>query len=272
MTFFGGCPSSLRHGQHAYTLLEIAIMLIILGLMIGGVVMGQSLVHAAERRSVIEDIERFNFAVKSFLTVYQALPGDMPDATSVWGSANPDPETCKSTPSIGKETCNGDGNGRIRDYIDGATYYEMFRAWQHLVNAGMIDGFYNGVADPLCSFCLTAGVNVPKSYLQDAGYLLSWLGSIPSGDPSQFAGEYGHTYEFGRQTPGSWSGGPVMSPDEAIYFDIKLDDGKPGTGNVRGPKSTAELSPGCTTSDDPSTATYVKSEDNLCTVYFLADF
>ena len=84
----------------------------ILGLLVGGVLAGKSLIRAAELRSIITDYNKYQSAVLAFRDKYFALPGDMTNATLFWGKNNaacPGATGTAATPG----TCNGDGSGQI---------------------------------------------------------------------------------------------------------------------------------------------------------------
>src|SRR5579872_3494939 len=92
--------------QKGFTLIELSIVLVTAALIIGGVLIAQSLIHNAELQSVISDIKRFQNAVVLFKEKYKYLPGDMPNATNFWGSDTSCPNTpYTATPHTA--TCNG---------------------------------------------------------------------------------------------------------------------------------------------------------------------
>ncbi len=129
--------------KKAFSLVELSIVLVILGLLTGGILAGQSLIRAAELRSTMADISRFSTAVRTFQDKYFALPGDMNNATRFWGSAGgtgSDAACMAFTTS--PATCNGNGEGWIETAIIAAD--ERFLAWEHLANAGLIEGSYTG--------------------------------------------------------------------------------------------------------------------------------
>lgn len=101
--------------DRGFSLVELSIVLVILGLLTGGILAGQSLIRAAELRSVITTTDRYQAAVYSFRDKYFALPGDMRNATSFWGDQATGPSACADagitdgTPG----TCNGNGDGLI---------------------------------------------------------------------------------------------------------------------------------------------------------------
>jgi prepilin-type N-terminal cleavage/methylation domain-containing protein len=78
---------STRYASRAFSLVELSIVLVILGLLVGGVLSGQSLIHAAELRAVTTEYQKYMTAVRSFKDKYFASPGDMNNATSLWGVA-----------------------------------------------------------------------------------------------------------------------------------------------------------------------------------------
>src|ERR1700722_15466804 len=67
---------------NGFTLIELSIVLVIIGLIVGGVLVGQDLIKAAEVRAQISQIEKYNTAVNTFYGKYQAIPGDMNIATA----------------------------------------------------------------------------------------------------------------------------------------------------------------------------------------------
>ena len=74
--------------KRAFSLVELSIVLVILGLLVGGVLSGQSLIAAAALRSVTTQEARWVAATQTFRDKYFALPGDMNNATSFWGRMN----------------------------------------------------------------------------------------------------------------------------------------------------------------------------------------
>src|SRR5580693_9186033 len=79
-------PSSKSSLTAGFTLIELSIVLVIIGLIIGGVLVGQDLINAAQARAIITDIERFNTAANTFESKYGCLPGDCVNATNFFGT------------------------------------------------------------------------------------------------------------------------------------------------------------------------------------------
>lgn len=283
---------SLHAANHAFSLVELSIVLVILGLLVGGILTGQNLIHAAELRSVTKDIERFQSAVYTFRDKYQALPGDMPNAVRFWGAqaggtADGIDSTCagldETSPATGKPTCNGDGNGQIGIY-GWTNKHETFRAWQHMANAGLIEGTYAGVRFSSGNAVTEPRWNLPGTKINNAvGFNLTWLGQRTSGaygtGEYYYDDHYGNTIVFGKK--GGWHGtgwvGGVATED-AWNLDTKMDDGKPGTGDIKtliynsaGDNSSSAL---CANNTDPSLAEYdvANTDSNACALIFKMGF
>jgi prepilin-type N-terminal cleavage/methylation domain-containing protein len=124
-----------------FTLIEISIVMVIIGLIIGSILVGRDLIRAAEIRSVASDKEKIVTAVNTFRNKYNCMPGACPNATDFFG-ANPAgcPIPPGSQPST--QTCNGGSTGRIGYSSD----YEPYYFWQQLAAAGLWPGIYRGTA------------------------------------------------------------------------------------------------------------------------------
>jgi len=105
-----------------FTLVEVAIVLVIIALILGGVFKGQALIDNARVRSLSTEVSGIQTAWNSFQERYRSIPGDFPKAsTQIDSAASP-----------------GNGNGRI----DGSQ--ERAGVWQQLSLAGFISGQYDG--------------------------------------------------------------------------------------------------------------------------------
>lgn len=243
-----------QKNRHAFTLVELSIVLVILGLLVGGILGGQALIHASELRAVTTEYQTYKNAIGSFKEKYASLPGDMYSAVSVWGvqaGATTDGPTvaCRSltstTPSTDTRTCNGDGNGVIN--FDNTMRHESLRGWQHLANAGMIEGSYTGV--PTASNRDAAGENIPASKFQPGGWKLRGMASAATADT--FEANYGTTLEYGGPLLIK-TDTPLMTPEDTYNIDTKMDDGLPQSGTILGYKYAALAD--CATSTDDAYA------------------
>ena len=117
--------------QQGFTLVEIAIVLVIIGLLLGGILKGQELINSARVRNIADTNSGIQAAYFGFIDRYRAVPGDMKQA--------------QAKIAIGSDTMNsgGDGNGRL----DGTDpWQEASALWEHLWKAGFIQGSYDGNA------------------------------------------------------------------------------------------------------------------------------
>jgi prepilin-type N-terminal cleavage/methylation domain-containing protein len=179
--------------QNGFTLIEIAIVLVIIGLLLGGVLKGQELITGARVRNLIQQQDGVKAAYFGFLDRYRALPGDYSSATA----------------NIPGTTGQGDGDGQIEG---GATApVESILAWEHLAKAGFINGsyVYSGAVAPSDSS------NAKNPY---AGYM-----------QLIFDGVYGAT-GTGAATRHNLKTGPNIPVEIVAEVDRKVDDGAPGTG------------------------------------------
>lgn len=121
------CPS-LPARQSGFTLIEIAIVLVIIGLLLGGILKGQELITQGRIRNVANDFQSMTAAINLYQDRYRALPGDDAGAAARWTAT-------------GSTTTSGNGNGQIEgDYnsTDATTESRLF--WQHLRLAGLVGG------------------------------------------------------------------------------------------------------------------------------------
>lgn len=249
--------------RSGFSLVELSIVLVILGLLTGGILSGQSLIRAAELRSVSTDFQHYQTAVQTFRDRYFSYPGDMPNAVKFWGTAGVCPGTV-GQPSSDVTTCNGDGDGKV-DNPGSGLGNELFRFWQHLASSGLIEGSYAGVANSSTASAThnLPGFNSPKSKLPDAGFGLYYVGAIDASSLRYFPGNYGNVVYFGKTQPTIGSPTqPILSPEEAWNIDTKMDDGKPAVGNLviweEMPGSTATE----TCSDLPPSSTNPLNDSN----------
>ncbi len=237
--------------RHGFSLIELSIVLVIIALLVGGVITGQSLIHAAGLHTVSNDINKNTVALNSFRDKYMALPGDMPNATAFWGT---DAGGCGAWHAVTgptTATCNGNYDRMIA--TSAFSLDERFLAWQHLANAEMIEGKFTGKSADSGNNTPARGRNVPQNKVRDSYWVIFWGGPIDSADANFYEGDYRNMSWLLRGT-----GGGALSPQDMLSIDIKSDDGKPALGKIRTLKKTSVYSPNCTT-DDTTSASYVGS-------------
>jgi prepilin-type N-terminal cleavage/methylation domain-containing protein len=119
----------MKRYNQGFTLIEIAIVLVIIGLLLGGVLKGQELITGARVRNLISQQDGIKAAFFGFQDRYRALPGDYASAST---NIN-----CGASPCF-----NGNGNGQIESGATGAVAHEEALVWNHLTGAGFLNGSY----------------------------------------------------------------------------------------------------------------------------------
>jgi prepilin-type N-terminal cleavage/methylation domain-containing protein len=262
--------------RQGFTLLEIAIVVTIIALIAGGVLSAQTIIRNAQLREVISEYDRHLKAISEFQSKYAYLPGDFNNAQNIWGTASGCP-LGNPNDAPQKATCDGNGNGVIGVSNGDASLVndgEWYRAWQHLANAGFIDGVYNGAFGLNGPNTGNAGINIPASKLSGAGWTLAFLlASTNSGDSSFWPDSYGHILIFGSTSfSGAPDYGPSLTTSEAIDMDNKIDDGKPSRGKMRARLEFS--SPSCVVQEpspnqDTDVYASTSSNKNICSIFFL---
>ena len=206
----------MKKTQSGFTLIEIAIVMVIIGLLLGGVLKGQSMINSAKVRSLNNKIDGISAAWFAFQDRYRALPGDMIGANAA--------------AQIGNGILaaqGGDGFGTVNTGIESGFL------WLHLAGAGFISGSYSGAAAPGPAGnvyeCPTGSLGVCPDNGFGLGMEISFSAvSFPA--PAAAA----NTLYTGSNIP------VVL----AAELDRKIDDGIPITGAVRGGASNGAL-PAC---------------------------
>ncbi len=207
--------------KRGFSLVELSIVLVILGLLVGGILAGQSLIRASELRSVSTDFNKYQTAIHAFRDKYFGLPGDLRNAFSFWGTLAGCTNAWVKDSAAG---CNGNGDSQIA--ISG--YGEEFRAWQHLALAGLIEGSYTGLHTGAEG---VIGTNVPASKIGGGFSIGYWNPNNYIGWPATTSRNYLH---IGRFFTSELPISAILRPEEAWNLDTKLDDGKPATGRIIG--------------------------------------
>ena len=184
--------------QQGFTLVEMAIVLVIIGLLLGGILKGQELITSARVRNIADQNSGVQAAYYGFIDRYRQVPGD-------WGQAN----AVQSIPGV---TTGGNANGRL----DGSPVWtEALALWEHLSKSGFIQGNYiGGTAAPTQNDTNLAPRNAFNGFLvlfQSSDY---YNDATPSAKLNLVLG----------------AGIPVNVLAE---LDRKIDDGLPQSGVVR---------------------------------------
>lgn len=228
--------------RSAFTLVELSVVLIIVGLLLGGLIVAQDLVQLATMRRTLAQYESFNTAVHSFAVRYGGLPGDLRiDLASAFGFLARDG-------TFG----NGNGDGLISSVCNSgsASRYqrsdlESLAFWHDLARAKLIDWVPTGDSTLYFSPCNLLSETNGDGYLPRAA-LSTGATWAPFEDGS--SNSYVLAKVIGLGPPFSYSAASAaVTAVIAARLDRKADDGAPLTGNV----TALDLSVGLTTLATP---------------------
>ncbi|HZM47130.1 MAG TPA: prepilin-type cleavage/methylation domain-containing protein [Burkholderiales bacterium] len=183
--------------QRGFTLNEIAIMLVIIGLLLGGVLKGQELLTGARVRNLISQQEGVKAAYYGFIDRFRALPGDYSLASANISNV--------------AATANGNDNGQIRSIGGGDSINEDIAVWDHLSKAGFIEGSYTYAAG--AETAKSAPTNLYGRFIKLIYDNVYGTGTLT----------VRHNIKSGNQVPSAILG----------EIDRKIDDGNPAGGNFQ---------------------------------------
>jgi len=195
--------SNRNPSQAGFTLVEIAIVLVIIGLLLGGILKGQEMINQARIKNAINDFNGITVAVTSYQDRYRFLPGDDPNADTRWTVQAP---------------AKGDGDGVMKGNYNftvtaaPTTLQESNLFWQHLRIAGFVPGITTGNGSGSQPMNAASGI-VGVQNAVNAGVGLGFIGPIICSS---------------------------NIPDKvAIAVDTQMDDSNSQTGQVRAQAQTA---------------------------------
>ena len=193
----------MKRNQSGFTLIEIAIVLVIIGLLLGGVLKGTEMINQAKIKNVISDFNGVQAAFYGYQDRFKAMPGDDRGAAARWGAG----------------TASGDGNGQLAGpynfqlAVAPTITEESNLFWQHLRAAGFIPGATTNIESgiqPTNALTGLLGVETATG-VAGTGLGLSGLIICSSNLPAKIA----------------------------VAIDVQLDDGDPARGQVRGMRQAA---------------------------------
>jgi len=208
--------------EKGFTLVELAIVMIIIGLLIGGVLKGQELVSNAQVTATISQIKGIDAAVSTFNDKYNALPGDIPNA----GVRIPNCTAENSCLPGGGDQ----GNRRIDGAPDAAQDNEAIAFFVQLSKSDLITGITSSRGNVF-------GGTLPASDV-NGGFHIGYSRGTSENDFANIeditdvrAGHYLVMTGIPRNAIGNES--VNLTPNQAQRIDTKLDDGNGDDGSVR---------------------------------------
>jgi prepilin-type N-terminal cleavage/methylation domain-containing protein len=199
----------MKRVQKGFTLVEIAIVLVIIGLLLGGILKGQEMITQAKIKNVMADFSGISAAYHGYQDRYRAIPGDDPKATR-W--------------TVPPGVVAGNGNGVVAGVYNfgcatpGTT--ESCHWWDHLRRSGFVSG--SGASQPFNAVTGIIGVQTGDG----------------AATPATVLGGFGSLIVCSANIPDKI----------AIAVDTQMDDGAIAAGTVRGQLNTAGPNPTISTS------------------------
>jgi len=203
--------------KDGFTLVELAIVIVIIGFLVAGIAAGSNMIKQAELRSLVTDLQAYQTAYNNFLGRYNKVAGDMDVASAYFPN-------CAATGA----NCNGNGDGVI-DHTAVLGTNETRGAWRHLSEAGMIGAGISVIADlETLPGSLDIGTRAPSSKKSGAGFMMvagnfALLGNA-GGTASVFA-DATNAVMIGTAVASAGLAGGALTAEEAFNIDQKLDDG-----------------------------------------------
>lgn len=214
--------------EKGFTLVELAVVMIIIGLLIGGILKGQEMIANAQITSTVAQAKALDAATSTFRDQYNAFPGDMANATTrLVGCAAP--------------CANGTGDGRVGLNVgaaaalnnEGAYYFNQLRTADLITGLDGSNTLSFGQALPSAS--VGGGYMVGHSAVGGTGFTATEL------RPSHYL------VLTGQVVASSTAGSGILTTSQAARIDRKMDDGQANRGSVVSETSAAACRTGGTT-------------------------
>ncbi|HEV3010231.1 MAG TPA: prepilin-type N-terminal cleavage/methylation domain-containing protein [Burkholderiales bacterium] len=179
--------------QGGFTLVEIAIVLVIIGLLLGGILKGQEMITQAKIKNVVADFSGVSAAYYGYQDRYRAIPGDDPNAATRW--------------TVAPAAVAGGGNGVIQGKYNSQTDADESRKWwDHLRRAGFVSG--SGYSQPFNALAGIIGVQTGDAGTPTIGPAMGGISGLMVCSTN-------------------------LTDKVAIALDTQMDDGAPEKGTVR---------------------------------------
>ncbi len=280
--------------KSAFSLIELSIVLIIIGLLIAGITGGASLIKSSELRSAMGEARGYAVAVNGFYSQYNYLPGDY--ATAVGGAIASSTSTAAYTGSAASGQ-----NGRIEYNTTSVGTYlsESVAAWDQLSKSGAIDGIAN-LTKAAVTTAQVPGTHMPSSKIKNGGWHFDYRVNVGTTSNTDYSSAVAAVYEGVAAAPayqnvvvltgtiaaasstdttaikntlvnGSNLAVAVLTGPDAMSIDTKIDDSYANAGKIRG--LNAGTSTTCYTASASSNVSYAvaSSASKVCALTFQVD-
>jgi len=221
-----------QNKQAGFSLIELAVVLVIMGLLIGGILKGRDLIESARLKRVVSQLNEYRLATNAFVDKYDSLPGDFSQASHL----------------IQSDLRNGNGNG----IVEGAGLApdgEALAFWSHLAAAGLIGSPGLPEDQNKGEF----GKGAPATSLGG--------GFTVENNPHGLSGVW---FILGKKNR-DHGDGALLTPTQAMSLDKKMDNGYPTSGKVRAFDGSDVAPHACITDRGDYN---VQNEEPACVLFF----
>ncbi len=187
----------MRKNNSGFSLVELSIVVVIIGVIIGAITYIQSIREKAESRAIIAEMGEYKNAISAFRDKYKYRPGDHPDAGRYFTSDD-------------NADTDGDGDGRW----DTATERDVM--WPQLYQAGFISQKLSGTGA-----ASEPGVNRPESRVGGGWTIIDTLDIDPPGAVTSI--KYHFVLRYGQPDGTEDLGNPSLNIEKHRYIDAKID-------------------------------------------------
>ncbi len=240
----------IRRKEEGFTLVELAVVMIIIGLLIGGILKGQELITNARVTSTASQLEAMGAAYNGFRDKFNAIPGDMLTATNRIEACGAQVVSC----------FNGTGDGVLGGNVGAAGVAAANSA------AGEPANFFGQLlaADFITGMDGTAAVSFGNAFPTapiGGGFLVGDARTGVTGFLITEMRPAAHIVLNGVTTAVA-DGSGVLSPQQAANIDRRLDDGLPSAGSLLGDNTALN----CRAAAGGNV--YDNAEDQVCAIAF----
>jgi len=217
---------SVMKKQQGFTLVELAISLMIIGLLIGAVLKGQELIGNSMSVQVVRQLQGYRTAIAAFRGTYNKLPGDMTTPSTRLPNCTADPCSVAG---------NGDGLiGTAKRGADAPTLATIIKDeprvfWVQLAAASLITGVNTTITNG-STFSGKMGNEIPATAIEGMGVGVNSYTNNPYYGGSMIAGNY---FVLRGLTDANADNGYPLTARRAKFIDAKMDDGTALSGEVR---------------------------------------
>ncbi len=225
-------PTSQPTSRSGFTLIELSIVLVIIGLIAGGVLVGQDMIKAAQVRNTTSQLASYNTAANTFRDKYGALPGDLTPARATQYNL----QTRAGTAG------RGDGNGVLEGGAAGlnSASGETILFWRDLSDVSLLPQSFSTAIDGAIT-SPTAASLLPATKMRESTYvhIFPW-----NGRNWFYVGSAESISNITAGGGGVITVGNGLSVNEANQVDVKTDDGVPSTGGTVAISALGTIDPG----------------------------